>query len=93
MQKKESKTVKDKTFGAEVLGNLFKNKGRVSVEAIKRTSYNSNEKSWLASEIASIFGTASVSKNTKAAFRTIPKFKNLYHGGKSCTFWEICLDF
>ena len=55
---------------AEDLVETFKNIGNTSIEAIKKFSYNCNEKSWKIIKDWSKIGSAETSKNPKATLST-----------------------
>ena len=75
-------TVKFNTIKAEGIGSFFKNLGRKSAKAGKKSATNSFRNPGRFLEIGANVATAAASRNLTAALSTLPKVMNVYHTGK-----------
>ena len=80
--RKKSMIVSDNTIKAEVLGSFFKNLGKISSEAGKKSATNVLKNPGRALEIGANIATAAATKSPKAALSTLPEVINFYHTGK-----------
>ena len=81
--RKKSMTVSDNTIKAEGLGSFFKTFGKISAKTGKKSATNElKNPAWLL-EIGANVATAAASRNTKAAWSTLPEVNNFYHTRKS----------
>ena len=80
--RKKTMIVSDNVIQAEVLGDSFKNLGKVSGEAAKKLARNALKNPARFLEIGASVATAAVSKNPRAALSTLPEVINFYHTGK-----------
>ena len=74
--------VRDNTKQAERLGSFFKNFGRISAEAGKKTATNVLKNPGRAWEITWNIANAAANKSPKAALSSLPEVINFYHTGK-----------
>ena len=80
--RKKSMTVSDDTKKAEGLSSFFKNLGKISAKAGKKSAFNVLKNPARALEIGANFATAAASRNPKAAFSTLPEVIKFYHEGR-----------
>ena len=74
--------VSDNTIQAELLGDFFKNLGKVPSKAAKKLARNALKNPSRFLENGANAAAATASRNPKAAFSALPEVINFYHTGK-----------
>ena len=82
-------TVSDNTIKAERLGSFFKNLGKTSAKAGKKSATNALKNPARFLEISANVATAAASRNPKAALSTLPEVFNFYDIGKGLYLGKI----
>ena len=81
--------VSDNTIQAEGLGSFFKNLGRLSAEAGKKSATKVLKNPGRALEITANIATAAGSRSPKATLSSLPEMINFYHTGKRLYMGEF----
>ena len=80
--RRKSMIVSDNTIQAEVLGDFFKNLGKISAKAGKKLAKNVINNPGRALDLTAKIATAAVTKSPKAALSTLPEVITFYHTGR-----------
>ena len=80
--RKKSMIVSDNIIKAEGLSSFFKNLGKISAKAGKKSAKNVISNPGRALDLTAKIATAAATKSPKAALSTLPEVINFYHTGK-----------
>ena len=80
--RKKTMIVSDNVIQAEGLGSFFKNLGKISAKAVKKSAKNVLSNPGRALDLTAKIATATASKNSKQALSTLPELITFYKTGK-----------